>query len=677
LLNSNEGERNRAGRLSVLLLRGKRIENLNSKKRGKCFGGLSMINIKKSVVIFLILAVIIAMLIPVLADDEGDPEIIETTLNNAGFHCGAAQGNGRVRPDGYSNGQQVSFERIDETTWKLVGDDYICPKCGRTEWVSYSNKSGTPDGKNIQLTHISESPVTFVPLNLLVTKESSHELSDDFCIKVYEANGNAKGGLVARLKVDGSGVNWYYFEGEDPNVHCWVVINLYEGSYILEESGHKFSAAGYPLKQGSVEEYSVTILHDSSEPSTLPQPFGGVSEYHETAQLKNIYREDEESTTTGKITVTVEKKLKGDIVDTDTEFTFSLDMWVNGTPYAGVDPDEQAIKADGTATWGPYTFNAGAVVEYEVTEKNTPGYKVDSSVIKIGEETPEKNLITIVAGDDIKIEYTVTNTLDGSPPPQEDGDLLELKVYKSFRLGGVASRIPDQAVFSFELADDEGNIAARGGYTTNGNEEAGDQKNYAVSLVATSGYEFDSEQTYTLREVTGTSTGWTYDKNTYKVGYIEYTVDNELYGELYHIVDNGAPENNNECGNLSNYIEVDEVIYPVFVNRYSRSGTVASTTKSDQKKETVTEVPDITPPLDDKPVIPVEIIEEIPEVIQRGAPDEPVEFVVPVMLTPLSIMPQTNVADNMIKVWMYGLCCSVLGLGILLLIIKRASKKAD
>jgi len=650
-----------------------------------------MISIKKSIVIFLILAVIIAMLIPVLADGEEDPEIIEITLNNAGFHCGAGQGNGRVRPEGYTKGLQVSFERIDETTWKLVGDAYVCPKCGRTEWVSYSNKSGIPDGKNIQLTHISEPPVTFVPLNLLVTKEYSHELSEDFCIKVYEANGNAKGELVARLKVDGSGANWYYLAGEDPNVHSWVVINLYEGSYILEESGHKFSAAGFPLKENdSTERYSVTVL-DGDEPSALPQPVGGISEYHKTARLKNIYRETGQGTTTGDVTVAVEKKLVDGVEDNDTEFTFRLRMWVNGNPYNGVDQDEQKIKANGIATWGPYKFNAGEVVEYEVTEKTTPGYKISSSEIKIGQEITEKEgPITIAAGDDIKVKYTVTNAVDNgttppTPPPEEEeeeeDDLLKLTVYKSFRLGGIASSIPDKAVLNFELADDEGNIAARGVYTTNGNEEAGDQKNYEVTLVAVSGYEFDSEQTYTLREVTGTLTGWTYDNNTYKVGYVEHTIDDELYGELYHIVDNDAPENNNTGGN---YIEVDEVRYPVFVNRYSRSGSSSSPTTNDQNKgtgtgtgtDTDTEIPNITPPLEDQPVVPVGIIEEIPEIIPRDTTDEPADFVVPEMLTPLSIMPQTNVADNMIKVWMYGLCCSMLGLGVLFFIIKRAGKKS-
>ena len=112
--------------------------------------------------------------------------------------------------------------------------------------------------------------------------------------------------------------------------------------------------------------------------------------------------------------------------------------------------------------------------------------------------------------------------------------------------------------------------------------------------------------------------------------------------------------------------------YPVFVNTYSRSRSAPSTTVSVQNRDA--EIPEIPTPLEDKPEIPVETLEEIPEVIPRGVPEEPEGFTVPEILTPLSIMPQTNVEDSMIKVWMYGLCCSVMGLGILCLIIKRAKR---
>ena len=43
---------------------------------------------------------------------------------------------------------------LGDNCWLLANQtDYECPKCGSTVWVSYSNKSGVPDGKNIQLTH--------------------------------------------------------------------------------------------------------------------------------------------------------------------------------------------------------------------------------------------------------------------------------------------------------------------------------------------------------------------------------------------------------------------------------------------------------------------------------------------------------------------------------------------
>ena len=92
------------------------------------------------------------------AQAAADPTLVKYCYSNVGFHD-----DGRVRPDGWNKDLGLYLERIDEDTWALVpgqnnDGEFICPKCGGTEWVSYSNKSGLFNGKNIQLVHIGEPP---------------------------------------------------------------------------------------------------------------------------------------------------------------------------------------------------------------------------------------------------------------------------------------------------------------------------------------------------------------------------------------------------------------------------------------------------------------------------------------------------------------------------------------
>jgi len=781
-----------------------------------------MLNIKKLIVILLILAVIVTLLAPVLADDDGEPEIteVEITLNNAGFHCNTFGGNGSVDPAGYSKGDIVTFERIDETTWKLRGSDYVCPECGSTEWVSYSNKSGVPDGKNIQIHHPKTTPVDEPPpvdetpvFNLLVKKESSHELSEDFRIKVYKEEGGVKGALVATLEVGNSGGSWYYFTCDDQNVHYWIITNLHEGDYIIEESGHMTSSGGLSLDvQNSKQTGSITLSKDASNPRNMPKSAGGVSKYHGLVELINKYddggdgdhckhckhckhceddddcedgkhckhckygkdckddeddedckhckhckdgkdgegckhckdiknckdckdgkhckdckdgkdgkyckhckrskhcehckhcedcddgedckhckhcKDCEQTPLTGDITVTVTKKLPEGVEDSETEFAFSLSLWVGEDAYEGVTPDEQKIKAGATATWGPYTFDAGAVVKYELTEVETTGYKWDSTDIMIGETPAEGDSVEIVAGKNITIEYTVTNKVDvpgddpgGGPGDGPDDTLpLELTAYKSFRLGGAATSVTAGTAFNFKLIDDEGNTAASGTLTTVGNEEAGEGKNYAVTLSAAADYVFEPEQIFTLREEKGTATGWTYDENAYKVGYAESDDDGETHGVLYYIVDVGVPEGNGGAGIPGNYIEVDEALCPVFVNRYTRSGGgsggggTTSRTTTTPTSETGTDIPDTQTPLVERPDTPDDAGDGDPATPDAGPADEPADLAIPELPVPLARMPQTGVADSTAALWARGLCLSIFGLVAMLCAIKRERKK--
>jgi hypothetical protein len=98
-------------------------------------------------------------------------------FNNAQFHCNAISGNGRVWPvipaDMKKFDGQLTFTKAEGTRWNLTalkaaildakgkatgsyGADLsmvVCPVCGSTSWITFSNNSGVPDGKNIQMQH--------------------------------------------------------------------------------------------------------------------------------------------------------------------------------------------------------------------------------------------------------------------------------------------------------------------------------------------------------------------------------------------------------------------------------------------------------------------------------------------------------------------------------------------
>ena len=115
---------------------------------------------------------ITALAAPKAAVAEPEPGAREAVILDAGFHCNANGGNGRVWVSAYDakyeadknlkkngiGGVLEDLIYLGDNCWLLANQtDYVCPQCGSTVWVSYSNKSGVPDGKNIQLTHPPES----------------------------------------------------------------------------------------------------------------------------------------------------------------------------------------------------------------------------------------------------------------------------------------------------------------------------------------------------------------------------------------------------------------------------------------------------------------------------------------------------------------------------------------
>ena len=92
------------------------------------------------------------------------------TAQGFAFHCNAGNGNGRTYLVGYAKdfgkydkktgeGLVNLVRSADPKVWNVIvpeGETWKCLACGGTEWISFSNKSGVPDGKNIQLFHPSD-----------------------------------------------------------------------------------------------------------------------------------------------------------------------------------------------------------------------------------------------------------------------------------------------------------------------------------------------------------------------------------------------------------------------------------------------------------------------------------------------------------------------------------------
>jgi len=131
---------------------------------------------------------ILALTIPAVAatnNGNGNNKIIneyvagaelKQDFNNAQFHCNTFGGNGRVWPvipaDMKKFDGKLTFTKADGTRWDLSAVEdkngiglemVVCPECGSTAWITFSNNSGVPDGKNIQMQHPGE--------NIIIIKE--------------------------------------------------------------------------------------------------------------------------------------------------------------------------------------------------------------------------------------------------------------------------------------------------------------------------------------------------------------------------------------------------------------------------------------------------------------------------------------------------------------------------
>ena len=121
---------------------------------------------KKLMIFALVVIMTLALAVPAFAADRVLSE------NKVGFHCGCEGGNGSVTPLNYYDTPEW-LVRIDDVTWELESKDYACPKCGNTDWVSFSNKSGVFDGKNVQVYRKGDDPPPPQPSGIIANGNAS------------------------------------------------------------------------------------------------------------------------------------------------------------------------------------------------------------------------------------------------------------------------------------------------------------------------------------------------------------------------------------------------------------------------------------------------------------------------------------------------------------------------
>jgi len=128
--------------------------------------------VKRFLAVLMALAMILSMSVTAFAGNDkvenvyGVGDSVKQDFNNAQFHCNAISGNGRVWPsipaDMKKFDGQLVFIKSTGTKWDLSGvrdkagkilDMVVCPNCGSTSWITFSNNSGVPDGKNVQMQH--------------------------------------------------------------------------------------------------------------------------------------------------------------------------------------------------------------------------------------------------------------------------------------------------------------------------------------------------------------------------------------------------------------------------------------------------------------------------------------------------------------------------------------------
>ena len=211
-------------------------------------------------------------------------------------------------------------------------------------------------------------------------------------------------------------------------------------------------------------------------------------------------------------TLTINKVLKG-LNATDFEDGFAFDIKdASGKVVATVEKVFPGMPQPATVTLAPG--------KYTIVEK--------SADVKDYDLTTEydKETFTVEAGKNVIVTVTNTYTKKVTPPPAEY--TLSVDIQKNIELKRSSSRKPGKASFTFEayLVDEKGNETILDTVTidTKGTKSADGTLTFTLTEDDLS---VTGHGTVYVREVKGSTRGWTYDDTVYALG-VELTTDGKL-----------------------------------------------------------------------------------------------------------------------------------------------------
>lgn len=300
-------------------------------------------------------SVLAAPKVPAAQPEEGAREAV--ILEKNPFHCNTFGGNGRAYAELFQEklaadkalkkagigGVNEGIIYLSDNAWLLENTtDYVCSVCGRTEWVSFSNKSGVPNGKNMQFTHAA--PVNFTEIVKLwddgegnTSEEGPEGVAAIF--DIYQFGGTDTDGNPIRGEI--------VVEGATPGVRYSVE----PGTYVVAER----------IKDGFViqPDQVITVTYDKS--ATVE--FTNVPEIIPAGALSLMKTVDGEPI--NEWVVVIDDETSYSILDVMDDIIF--DAYVvdgDGASYEGKTPFKTAtLDLDGAIEFGELPVGWYAIVE--------------------------------------------------------------------------------------------------------------------------------------------------------------------------------------------------------------------------------------------------------------------------------------------------------------------------
>ena len=357
---------------------------------------------------------------------------------------------------------------------------------GYTVAVNPVATAATPTFTITNTANVVEAP-EIVPASLTVIKKDAD-------------NGALLKGAKFTLIPEGGKATDAAFAETDENGKA-VFTDLAKGTYTLKEIT---APAGY---QATDKTWTITVSDDAK--TAAYKLVNGKFVKTITCKVddvENVVSNGTITITNAKITgtVTINKVLKG-LNATDFEDGFAFDIKdASGKVVATVEKVFPGMAQPATVTLTPGN--------YTIVEKNADkdGYDLTTEY--------DKETFTVEAGKNVTVTVTNTYTKQVTPPPAEY--TLSVDIQKNIELKrSSSSRKPGKASFTFEayLVDEKGNETILDTVTidTKGTKSADGTLTFTLTEDDLS---VTGHGTVYVREVKGSTRGWTYDDTVYALG---------------------------------------------------------------------------------------------------------------------------------------------------------------